>query len=293
MTEPDAGGGLRAVTDLCRFPRLGDGLDRTGVLAPAAIERALAVCREYRAVLDDLGVAAPRIIATQAMREATNAAAFVEPAATILGAPIEIITGEREAELAFAAVAATFPELAGAPYLVVDVGGGSTELIATADGRAVASAVSLPIGAVRLAERHLTHDPPTETDRVALAADIDRHLAAAPLPRGCPVVGTAGTATTLASVELQLPGYDAAAVTGVRLEPARIRTTLRRLFGLTVAERRAMPGMVVERADVLPAGVAILDTIVARVVAPHLIICDRGIRWGLAHELVGDRRGCR
>lgn len=284
VVDANTGADLRAVVDLCRFARLGEGLDRSGRLAPDAIERGLAICREYRGVLDELGVAAPAVIGTQALREAANAVDFITPAAQILGAPIEVIDGEREAALAFAAVAATFPALAGTPYLVVDVGGGSTELIAT-DGRRVVSAVSLPIGAVRLAERHLRHDPPAESDTEALVADIERHLAPLELPRGVPIVGTAGTATTLATVELALAAYDPEAVTGLRITPAAVARRLAGLLALTTAQRRALPGMVVERADVLPAGVAILLGVLARVGAPALIVCDRGIRWGVAVEL--------
>ena len=285
VAERGADGRPRAVLDLCRFARLGEGLDRSGVLAPAAIERGLAIAREYRVALDSLGVAAPHVIATQALREAGNASAFTAPAAAILGAPVTTIPGEREAELALAAARATFPELAAVPYLVVDVGGGSTEIVKSDGG-----GVSLPIGAVRLTERHLTHDPPTPEERAALAADIDRHLVDLDLPERCPVVATAGTATTLASVELALPAYDPDAVTGIRLEPAGIERLLASLFALTVAERRVLPGMVVERADVLPAGVAILAAVARRVAAPALIVSDRGIRWGLAVELLATHR---
>jgi exopolyphosphatase/guanosine-5'-triphosphate,3'-diphosphate pyrophosphatase len=271
------------VVDLCRFGRLGKGLDATGRLAPETIEASLAICREYRAVLDDLGVATPVVIGTQALREAANAADFVAPAEAILRASIEVIAGEREAALAFAAVAATFPELAGRAYVVMDVGGGSTELITT-DGTRVTAATSVPIGAVRLAERHLRHDPPTAAEAAALAADVERALAGVELPRGVPVVGTAGTATTLATVELQLAAYDPDRVTGLRLAPAAVRARQDALLRLTVAERRALPGMVVERADVLPAGVAIITGVLARTESPELIICDRGIRWGVVAE---------
>jgi len=117
---------LRRVVDLCRFGRLGKGLDASGRLDPGAIAKSLEICREYRAVMDEHGVGAPAVIATQAMREAKNAAEFVGPAEQILRTTIEVIGGTREAELAFLSVARTFPELAGKPYVVVDVGGGST-----------------------------------------------------------------------------------------------------------------------------------------------------------------------
>lgn len=277
---------LKRVVDLCRFGRLGKGLDASGNLAPEAIARSLDICREYRAVMDEHHVGAPAVIATQALREAKNAGEFVGPAEEILRARIEIIEGTREAELAFLSVARTLPELAGTPYVVVDVGGGSTELIVT-DGAKVTSAVSVPIGAVRLTERHLTHDPPTREEIAALDADIDRHLGALDLPRGVPLIGTAGTATTIGAVQLALATYDPDAVTGLRLAPGIIEELRARLLAATVAARKGMPGIEVQRADVIAAGVAIYARAMARMQAPVMITCDRGIRWGLAFERGG------
>ena len=277
----DGGGTLE---DLCRFGRLGEGLDATGKLNEVAIARSLDICREYRRILDLHGVEQPTVIATQALREATNAAAFVKPAEEILGATIEVIRGEREAELAWEAVASTFPELGGRPYIVVDVGGGSTEVIVS-DGRAMTSATSLPIGAVRLTERHLKHDPPTVHEIAALEHDIHEHLEGLELPARVPVVGTAGTATTIAALDLGLVTYDAARVTGLRLDPRVVERQKDMLLAMPVERRRALRGMEPERADVVAAGVAIYALLLHQVGAPTFITCDRGIRWGLAHEL--------
>ncbi|MEO8551295.1 MAG: exopolyphosphatase [Kofleriaceae bacterium] len=274
---------LRRVIDLCRFGRLGKGLDASGNLAADAIARSLEICREYRRVMDEHGVKAPAVIATQALREAKNASAFVAPAQELLGAPIEVIGGTREAELAYTSVAQAFPELAGQPYVVVDVGGGSTEFIVT-NGARVVSAVSVPIGAVRLTERHLKHDPPTHDEIAELAADIDRHLAPLELPVHVPLIGTAGTATTIAAIALALATYDPDKVTGLRLEPAQINHLRDDLLAKTTAERTAMPGVEPQRADVIAAGVAIDARALARIHAPVMIACDRGIRWGLAYE---------
>ena len=274
---------LVPVVDLCRFGRLGKGLDGSGRLADDAVARSLDICREYRRVMDELGVVRTVAIGTQALREAANAASFVGPAQTILGATIEVIAGRREADLAFSAVNHTFPDLAGTPYVVVDVGGGSTELIAT-DGHSVTSATSVPIGAVRLTERHLRADPPAAPELEALRADIDRQLASLVLPRGVPVIGTAGTATTMAAIHLALVQYDASAVTGLRLAPTAIEQQLARLAHATLADRRAIAGIPSERADVIVAGVAIYARVVERLAAPVMITCDRGIRWGVAYE---------
>ncbi|HET9626793.1 MAG TPA: hypothetical protein VFP84_35765 [Kofleriaceae bacterium] len=281
---------MQPVVDLCRFGRLGKGLDASGRLAADAIENSLAICREYRAVMDQHGVAAPIVIATQAAREASNAADFVGPAQEILRAPIEVIEGRREAELAATAVARTFPDLAAARYVVVDVGGGSTELITVDAGKVVAE-VSVPIGAVRMTERHLRHDPPTPDEIAALEADIDRHLAPLALPRGVPVVGTAGTATTLAAVKLELATYDPVAVTGLRISPRAMTALVGRLFAASVAERKQITGMEPARADVIAGGAAIFARVVSRIEAPVLITCDRGIRWGVAYERMSTGGG--
>jgi len=271
------------IVDLCRFGRLGKGLDATGRLADDAIAASLAICREYRQVIDQHGVGRPIVIATQALREAKNAVDFIGPAEAILNAAIEVIDGAREAELAATAVARTFPEFAAVCYVVVDVGGGSTELI-TVDGGRVLSRVSVPIGAVRLTERHCKHDPPAAAEIAALVADIDVHLAPLTLPHAVSVIGTAGTATTLAAIKLGLTRYDPAAVTGLRITPGAVAALLARLFAATVAERKAIPGMEPGRADVIAAGAAIFARILQRVDAPVLITCDRGIRWGVIYE---------
>jgi exopolyphosphatase/guanosine-5'-triphosphate,3'-diphosphate pyrophosphatase len=280
---------MRPLVDLCRFGRLGKGLDATGRLAEESIAKSLEICREYRRVMDDHGVERPIVIATQAAREAHNAAEFVVPAERILRATIEVIAGRREAELAATAVARTFPELAASRYLVVDVGGGSTELI-TVDAGRVESEVSVPIGAVRMTERHLRHDPPVAAEVAALTADIDRHLAPVALPRAVPVVGTAGTATTLAAVKLGLERYDPAAVTGLRMAPEAVAELLARLLAATVAERKAIAGIEPQRADVIAAGAAIFARILQHTHAPVLITCDRGIRWGVAYERMSTGR---
>src|ERR1043165_4882107 len=125
----------QVIGDPCRFGRVGKGLDASGNLAAESITKSLDICREYRKVMDEHGVATPRVIGTQALREAANAAEFVGPAEEILRAKLEVIGGSREAELAFLSVAKSMPELAGQAFVVVDVGGGSTEFIVTAGGK--------------------------------------------------------------------------------------------------------------------------------------------------------------
>jgi exopolyphosphatase/guanosine-5'-triphosphate,3'-diphosphate pyrophosphatase len=180
------------------------------------------------------------------------------------------------------------PDLAGQPYIVVDVGGGSSEHIVT-DGTRVVSAVSVPIGARRLTERHLASDPPSFDEIGALYADIDSRLATLELPAGVPIVGTAGTATSLAAMELGLAKYDPDRVTGHVITPQRLQARLDSLLGMTVAARKGIVGLEPQRADVIAAGVAILARLVKRVGAPRFVACDRGIRWGIAYEQLAPR----
>lgn len=280
-------GGLEPVVDRCRFGRLGQGVDEHRVLAGDAVARSLEILGDYAAEARQLGADRIGAVGTQALREASNAAAFVDPAAEILGAPIEIIAGTREAQLVYRATAEAFPELAADTLVIADVGGGSTEIDIGRDGE-LASAVSVPIGAVRMTERHLASDPPSAAEVRALVADIDAALEAVELPKHVPLVGTAGTATSFASVELRLARYDSGKVQGLELSRAQVDRHLARFLELTCAEKRKLSGLEPERADVIAAGAAIYARILARMEAPAFIVSDRGVRWGLASELAAQ-----
>ena len=282
--EGQPNGRLRVLHDACRFGRLGQGLDRSGVLAEEAIARSLEILREYRAVIDDLQVDAVAAVGTQALREARNSDSFTVPATEILRIPIEVIAGHREAELVYRAVATEFPALARAPLVVADVGGGSTEIIVTGNG-GVASFNSVPIGSVRLAERHFRGDPPAPGEVQALFADIDRALSGLDLPAGVRVVGTAGTATSIAAIEQAMPAYERDRVNGFTMPIEAVAQQLSRLLSLTLDERRALPGLEPQRADVIAAGVAIFARLLQRVRARDFMVSDCGVRWGMAYEL--------
>ncbi len=280
---------LHSVRDECEFGRLGRGLDQSGSLSHESIDRSLAIVGQYRKFVDKLGVTAIGAVGTQALREAENATLFVEPAEKVLGVPIEIIAGEREARLVYRAVAESFPDLVGEDFVVADVGGGSTEVIvASSESGTVDSFVSVPIGSARMHERHLHSDPPTPEQMSALVADIDKAFSALELPRGARLVGTAGTATTIASVELGLGEYDPGKIQGFSLSSDAVASQLDRLAAASVAERRAIPGMPTQRADVIVAGVAIFARLLHQLGGNRLMISDRGVRWGLAYELVSS-----
>jgi exopolyphosphatase/guanosine-5'-triphosphate,3'-diphosphate pyrophosphatase len=285
IAEQTPGGELVRVRDECRFGRLGKGLDRSGRLDPDAMQRSLEILREYRGILDE--AACDRIAATgtEALRKAANTLQFLAPAEQILGVPVQVIAGEREAELVYQAVTRSFPELACGSLLIADVGGGSTEIV-IGDGGTVRSFTSFPMGAVRMAERHLHSDPAAAAEARALIGDIDAMLAALDFPRGAPLIATSGTATTLGAVALKLRAYDPDRVHGLKLEPGEVERQLAIYLELTVEEKRRLPGLEPARADVIAAGTAILARIMHRAQSPAMLVSDRGVRWGLAYALL-------
>jgi len=193
-----------------------------------------------------------------------------------------VIDGEREARLCWRAVSGAFPSLAG-PRTVVDIGGGSTELIV--GERAVEGVISLPIGSVRLTERCVAHDPATNDDAARLAATVDEALTQAPPLRGA-LVGIAGTVTTLAAMAQRLDSYDATRVHGARLSRAAVDALVDTLAATPLADKRRTPGLDPKRADVIYAGAVILARVMARAGAAECIVSDRGIRWGLIYEIL-------
>jgi len=204
-----------------------------------------------------------------------------------LGATIETITGEREAELVYRAVAEQYPDLG--DVVIADVGGGSTEVI-VAEGGAVRSWKSLRIGSVRMTERHLKSDPPTPEENRAALTDIDEHIAQLDLPKGGVLFGTAGTATTMAAIDLKLREYSRAKVHGHIMSPARLDHLLMQLLAMTVAERKQLAGLEPERADVIAAGALIFSRLALAMDAQSFTIADCGVRWGLAYELLSSSR---
>jgi exopolyphosphatase/guanosine-5'-triphosphate,3'-diphosphate pyrophosphatase len=278
-------GHVAVVDEQLEIVRLGEGLDATGRLSEAAMARARNAFERYRARIGELGCEAVRAVATEGVRAAANGAQFVAAVDAILapvGGRLEIIDGEREARLSWRAVAASFPSLRG-PRVVVDIGGGSTEILTGAD--TVEGVVSIPIGSVRLTERLLRGDPPTDAERAQLAAAIDAALVRAPaLPSGALVVGIAGTVTTLAAMALRLDNYDPARVHGFELGRDALAALVDELGRTPLAVRRTMPGLDPRRADVIYAGACILSAIVDRARASACLVSDRGIRWGLVYE---------
>ena len=238
-----------------RIVRLGQGVDRTGAFHPDALERTFAVCKEYADLIAQHAPERQRFVATSASRDVSNRDAFVEGVRARLGLDPEVIDGTEEARLSFLGATAGVPD-AQAPQLVMDLGGGSTELIL--GGGAADAAYSMNIGCVRLFERHLATDPPTQEQIAALRADVDDAFAEAvqhvDVSAARTLVGVAGTITTVAAATLDLDRYDRDAIHGAGLTREQITATAEHLVAMTSAERADLPYMHPGRVDVIAAG---------------------------------------
>jgi exopolyphosphatase / guanosine-5'-triphosphate,3'-diphosphate pyrophosphatase len=267
-----------------RVVRLGQGVDETGRLADEALARTFAAIEEFAALIHSCGVAVEhvRFCATSATRDAANSEAFVDGVRERLGVTPQVLSGEEEAALVFDTTAFLDPPPA-APVLVVDIGGGSTELVLGGPEQAV----SMDIGSVRLHERHLHHDPPTAEEWGRCVRDVDEHLDACglDLAAGRSVVGTSGTVKSLAAGVLDLPSYDRDRLDGVELAVDETLAFAARLRAMTVAERRALPYMHPGRADVIGAGALIWSSVLERVRVATYLVSEADILYGIARRI--------
>ncbi|MFD9356288.1 exopolyphosphatase [Streptomyces sp. NPDC060031] len=271
--------------------RLGQGVDKTGRLAPEALERTFAACREYAAVIKELGAQRLRFVATSASRDAENRDEFVRGVLDILGVEPEVISGDQEAEFSFTGAT---KELTGTdhlekPFLVVDIGGGSTEFVVGEEH--VRAARSVDVGCVRMTERHLVvdgvvTDPPSEAQIAAIRADIEAALDLAaqtvPLAEARTLVGLAGSVTTVAGIALGLAEYDSAAIHHARIPYEKVREISERMLTATHAERAAIPVMHPGRVDVIAAGALVLLAIMERTGASEVVVSEHDILDGIA-----------
>ncbi|MFG3508183.1 exopolyphosphatase [Streptomyces sp. NPDC047821] len=279
------------VTDLDRrmtIVRLGQGVDRTGRLAPEALERTFAACREYAAVIKEYGAERLRFVATSASRDAENRDDFVRGVMDILGVEPEVVTGDQEAEFSFTGATKELKDSGSGEYLVVDIGGGSTEFVV---GRTHARAArSVDIGCVRLTERHVRSDPPSEAEVAAIRADIEAALDLAeqtvPLRDAETLVGLAGSVTTVAAIALGLAEYDSAAIHRSRVSYERVAEVTARLLAATHDERSAIPVMHPGRVDVIVSGALVLLAVMERTGAREVVVSEHDILDGIALSLV-------
>jgi exopolyphosphatase/guanosine-5'-triphosphate,3'-diphosphate pyrophosphatase len=292
---PEAG----AHTDLLRrmeVVRLGEGVDATGRLAPQAIERTRKALVEYAEQARELGATAVRMVATSASRDAANRTDFEDMVVAVLGQLPDVVPGREEAELSFLGATASLERAAAAhdaapprpPFLVVDIGGGSTEFV-LGGAAGVRAARSVDVGCVRLTERHLHDDPPSagqirraEDDIRAALAEVRTEV---PVAEAASLVGLAGSVTTVAAIALGLPAYDPVAIHGSRIPVDAVRAVTADLLAATRARRAAMPVMHPGRVDVIGAGALILRVIMDEFGLTEVVVSEHDILDGIALRL--------
>ena len=293
LADPGTGGS--ALTDLDRqteIVRLGQGVDATGEFAPEALERTFAVARRFAERVRAARVPAERtrFVATSASRDARNREEFFAGIEDLVGVRPDVISGDEEARLSFAGALSRIRPTA-EPVLVMDVGGGSTELIVGNAAGEVASAISLDIGSVRLTERFLGAGPPTPAAFEAARAHVDALLDTSGVDFASvgTWVGVAGTATTLAGVHLQLEAYDRARVHGSTIPLPQLNDLATLLSRMDVEQIKALPSMHPGRADVVTAGALIATRVAARLHVADLVVSESDILDGIALQLLSSR----
>jgi exopolyphosphatase/guanosine-5'-triphosphate,3'-diphosphate pyrophosphatase len=293
VADVDADGRVGEVDRRSVVTRLGEGVDATGRLADAAMDRVRRVLDDYRAAIDAAGATAAVAVLTSAVRDAANGDAFAGEVRDRYGLDARELTGDQEAELTY--LGATAGRVRDHALLVVDVGGGSTELV-IGQGQEIRFHASTQAGVVRQSERHLAHDPPRDYELQSLTDDVRRIYAAAVPPAMTHVpeaaIGVAGTATSLAAIELELDPYDAARVEGHLLERATCEMLLARMSRMTVEQLRALPGLHPDRAAVIVAGTVLLIEALRLFGLSRLIVSEHDLLYGVARAAAVNWNAC-
>ena len=281
------GGNFREITRLMEVVRLGQGVDKTGAFHPDAIARTLAAVDIYAAEIAKRGVEKIRFCATSATRDATNRDLFIDGVKQRLGIEPEVIAGEVEAALSFQGATKDFDKSQG-PFLVIDIGGGSTEFVFGTDS--VEAARSMNIGCVRMTERHFTGDQPDPGQIASAIEDIDENIRQAaksvPITDAKTVIMVAGTATTIAAAALDLPAYDRYAIHLSRISAERTHEISTQMLRETREQRAAHGYMHPGRVDVIGAGSLVLDRIMKATGATEFVASESDILDGMAWSLV-------
>lgn len=272
-----------------RVVRLGEGVDHTGSLSVAALERTRIALVDYAAVCTDLGVERTRMVATSATRDASNRSTFVDIVTSTLGVEPEVVTGDEEAALSFAGATAGLDPDDG-PFLVMDIGGGSTEIVlGTAK---VDAASSVDVGCVRLTERHLRDDPPTAEQVAAARTDVDEALSRAlevvPAEQTRTAIGLAGSVTTVAALALGLSSYDPVAIHLSRIRADQVREITAALLSMDRASRARLPVMHPGRVDVIGGGALVLQMCVDRFGLAEVLVSESDILDGIAMSMTEE-----
>ncbi|GAB2468341.1 Ppx/GppA phosphatase family protein [Promicromonospora xylanilytica] len=269
VADVDAAGNLTELDRRMEVVRLGQGVDRTGELAPEALRRTLAVTQDYAAAIESSGARRVRFVATSATRDARNRDEFFDGVRSALGVDVEVISGAQEAQLSFRGATGAVAEAHAGPFLVVDLGGGSTELVLGTGS--VDASVSMDVGSVRMTERHLHGDPPSATEIAAARADVRAHLDDAarvvPLAKTATLVGLAGSITTVTAHALGLTEYRRERVNQAELPVSAVLASCEALLAAPRAERAAMGFLHPGRVDVIAAGALVWSEVITRVAA--------------------------
>jgi len=285
-------GSLKELRSERRILRLGEGVDRSKRLTDAAIERVTQCLKEWRAVIDNYSVASSTVVATSAVRDATNRQEFLDRVKQTTGFDVELISGEEEAHRTMLGIRSGLPTGVTA-ILALDIGGGSTEFILDRPGQAPILR-SIDIGVVRLSERMLQHDPPTHDEvqqaREWISRETEKAMGAMPQRGGLTFVGAAGTITSLAAMAQQLQTYEPARIHNYRLTRETIAQLEQQLLARTKADRIGMPGLERNREDVIAAGAIIVRTIMETLGEQECLVSDLGLREGVLHDLAKRRR---
>lgn len=282
VADVDDAGRLTDLDRRMEVVRLGQGVDRTGRIAPEALERTLDAARRYGAICTELGAERIRFVATSASRDAENRQDFVDGVRAALGVEPEVIGGEEEARLSFRGATSVLAGRHPGPFLVVDIGGGSTELVLGTTSPV--AAVSIDVGCVRLTERHLHDDPPTADQITAASADVAAALREAakvvPFGRAATLVGLAGSVTTVTAHALELDDYDPLVIDGAVLPTDTVLASCRALLTMSHKRRAGLPFMHPGRVDVIGAGALVWSDVITRVRA------DVGVAGGALRSVV-------
>jgi len=290
IADIDTDGKLIELVREMRIVRLGEGVDKTGEFSPAALERTFSACEEYRTLIDAHGVKSVRFVATSASRDVSNRAAFIEGVHQRLGVIPEVITGTEEAELSFLGAVRGLTNLESS-VLVVDIGGGSTEFVLgdLTDDVQIQNSVSMNIGCVRMTERHLAADPPSQEQIAAVEADIasafDEAARSVDFSLAKTVVGVAGTVTTVSAMAMDLQRYEPEIIHGSTLTSAQVEELTQRLLAMTRAQRAALPFMHEGRVDVIGGGALILRELARRTSPISIRVSEYDILDGIVYRL--------
>lgn len=284
------------LTDVVRtmvIVRLGEGVDKTGEFSQAALTRTFAAIETFALLISQHQPERVRFVATSASRDVSNRSEFMDGVLSRLGIEPDIISGDEEAKLSFLGATADLvneQEPPAAPYLVVDIGGGSTEFVLGTTGPT--AAISTNVGCVRMTERHLISDPATAQEIAAAIADIDAAIDLAyqsvPISQAHSLIGLAGSVTTVAAIALGLSEYDSTAIHGSRISAPDIHRITGELLAMTRAQRAKLGPMHEGRIDVIGSGALVLDRIMTRTGLGEVVVSERDILDGIARGLISN-----